>query len=201
MQILLACHLEKAAVLIRRYYFSPLDLVCKVELGLQKEALFAGRLKKLPTSLLSSDNEIFQIRKPIPVWEKKATEAIHYVRFFRHRAFNYSHLAPMPGTCKPRRAVEVLYLALVLALLRPNAASNPFVLNTKHQSWRIWTIFSRETVCTHLWQSYVGMAVHQMGGNNSVFKGAPHCSHTTQPLAGPTQTKGPTDPTSHSRLL
>lgn len=46
-QILLGCHLEKGTVLIRRYYFSPLDLVCKVELGLQKEAL-CRQIKKPP---------------------------------------------------------------------------------------------------------------------------------------------------------
>lgn len=38
-QIWLGCNLEKAAVLILKYCFSPVDLVCKVELGLQTETL------------------------------------------------------------------------------------------------------------------------------------------------------------------
>lgn len=111
-KILLVCanptwlSFKKATVLTRRY-FLPFDLVFKVELGLEKEALCRHSKKNLPTSVLSSDNEIFQIRKPIPVWEKKTTELVHYIHFLRHCAFSYSRL--VPGPCKP---VQVLHLAL-----------------------------------------------------------------------------------------
>lgn len=75
----------------------------------------------------------------------------------------------MPGAHKPRRAAEVLHLALILTLLRQTLPA---------------TLLVKNKICVGGFgpflghPSYVGMAVHRMGGNDS---GAPML-HTVKSL-------------------
>lgn len=211
-QILLGSHLEKATVLIRRYYFSPLDLVCKVELGLQKEAACRQMKKTLlyyyhqimRSFRLESQYQYGRKRQLKPSITYAFLDTGHLITVTSHLRQVLANLAG-PWECCTSLSFSLCWGQTLPATLllkkktNKKLQKNPSVLeNLDHFLPMKWFA----CICGRVVPGDDCLSDGGEGGKIVSLKVYPCCKQsTTRPLAGPTRTEGPTDPTSHSGPL